>query len=453
MKKISIVLPCYNHAKYVGDSIRSVLNQTYQNFELFVFDNGSTDNSWEVIDSFSDSRMTKIRLNKNDLLEVKKQFIQRATADYFAIMYSDDIWLEKKLEKQMEVFNSNNEVRVCFTWSKFVNEDFEDMQEENIFFNERNKSQKEWWEAFFTRANHLSCPSFLCERDIYIKYFGKLYPYRQIADFYCWMKILEETNIYIVEEVLVNQRLHIKGDTPNECARTKENIYRENLELRYVIYKIIDEMPDNVFLENFCDCTEKMAHIDVMCKKFLFFLKRKKGFLEEYDNAIKYYNTYFDFQENNQVFYKLLDEKYGFSRNDFFIYTGIREDMFSILESRCGRWEILENTDLSSIMYPEKLSIYGFGSVGRAFYSKIKEYCIVEQFIDIQPKCKFFDGVALHTIDCANVNKNTFIVVIPTYDFENIVQEIKSIHTDVLVENIVKFEDFVGTGKVKYNEF
>lgn len=448
MEKISIVLPCYNHAEYVGDSIRSVLNQTYSNFELFIFDNGSTDNSWKEIDAFDDPRMVKIRLKKNDLLEVKKQFIEMATAKYFAIMYSDDIWMETKLEKQMKMIKSTD-AKVCFTWSKFVNEDLEDMNELDVFFNETNKSQKEWWDTFLTRANHLSCPSFLCERDIYVRHFGKLYPYRQIADFYCWMKILEETNLYIVEEVLVNQRLHVKGKNPNECARTKENIYRENTELRYVIYKIIDEMPDKVFLENFCEDNNEILHIDVMCRKFLFFMKRKKGFSEEYDNAIRYYNTYFDYEENGEIFYKLLENKYGFSRNDFFQYTGVKDDLFSIIESRCGRWEVMENTDLSTLKYPEKVSLYGFGAVGRAFCEQIKLYCTVEQFIDRQPKCKNFEGIPIHTIMDANINKDTVIIVIPTYDFKNIVKEIKEIHSNVSEKNIWKFEDFVGEGKIK----
>lgn len=448
MEKISIVLPCYNHAEYVGDSIRSVLGQTYKDFELFVFDNGSTDDSWEVINAFDDPRMVKIRLEKNDIFEVKKRFIEMAAAKYFAIMYSDDIWMVTKLEKQMELVRAKG-AKACFTWSKFVNEDLEDTYDAGVFFNETNKSPKEWWEAFFTRANHLSCPSFLCERDIYIRHFGKLYPYRQIADFYCWMKILEETNLYIVEEVLVNQRLHFKGKNPNECARTKENVYRENIELRYVIYKIIDEMPDEIFVSNFCDVKGEIAHIDVMCRKFLFFLKRKKGFSEEYDNATRYYNTYFDYEEKGQIFYRLLESKYGFSRNDFFQYTGVKDDMFSIIESRCGRWEILENTDLSTLNYPDKISLYGFGAVGRSFFQQIKGYCTVEQFIDRQLPCESFEGVPIHTIPNANVNANTVIIVIPTYDFEKIADELKEVHPDVLEENIVKFEDFVGEGKAK----
>lgn len=452
MEKISIVLPCYNHGEYVGDSIRSVLNQTYQNFELYVFDNGSTDNSWEVINAFDDPRMIKVRLEKNDLLEVKKQFIRMAKARYFAIMYSDDIWMDTKLEKQMNLIHAKN-ARVCFTWSKFVDENLEDIQEMDVFFNETNKSQKEWWETFFSRANHLSCPSFLCERDIYIRYFGKLYPYRQIADFYCWMKILEETNLYIVEEVLVNQRLHVKGKNPNECARTKENIYRENIELRYVIYKIIDEMPDEIFINNFCEDIGEVTHIEVMCRKFLFFMTRKKGFSEEYDNAIRYYNTYFDYEENGKIFYQVLGYKYGFSRNHFFQYTGVKDDLFSIVESRCGRWEIMENTDLSTLKYPKKISLYGFGSVGRAFYRQIEPYCTVEQFIDRQPKCENYEGVLLCTIDNAKVDEDTIIIVIPTYDFTKIVDEIRKVHPSVLEKNIIKFEDFVGEGELKRYEF
>ncbi len=448
MEKVSIVLPCYNHAEYVGDSIRSVLNQTYQNFELFVFDNGSEDHSWDIINAFDDPRMIKIRLEKNDLLEVKRQFIKMAAADYFAIMYSDDIWMDTKLEKQMKLVREQG-AKACFTWSKFVNEKLEDMWEGEVFFNETNKSPKEWWNTFFTRANHLSCPSFLCERDIYIRHFGKLYPYRQIADFYCWMKILEETNLYMVEEVLVNQRLHDKGKTPNECARTKENVYRENIELRHIIYKIIDEMPDEIFTANFCEDALRPEHIDVMCRKFLFFLKRKKGFSEEYDNAIRYYNTYFDYEENGRIFYKLLETKYNFSRNDFFQYTGAKDDMFSIIESRCGRWEIMESTDLSTLKYPDKISIYGFGAVGREFFRQIQSYCTVEQFIDKQPQRKSFEGVPICTISDACVNTDTVILVIPTYDFEKIAEEIRETHPDVSEEHILKFEEFVGEGSAK----
>ena len=120
---VSIVLPCYDHGKYVKDAIESVLNQTYTDFELFVFDNGSTDDSWKVIQEIEDPRMVKVKLEHNDLLEVKKQFIAMASGGHFAIMHSDDIWKREKLEKQIKFLDENKNARVWFTWSAYVDEE------------------------------------------------------------------------------------------------------------------------------------------------------------------------------------------------------------------------------------------------------------------------------------------------------------------------------------------
>lgn len=456
MEKVSVVLPCYNHGNYVADAINSVLNQTYSNFELFIFDNGSADNSWDVIQKFKDSRIKKIRFQENDLLKVKKQFIEMASGKYFAIMHSDDVWKEQKLEKQMALLTQNEDARVCFTWSKFVDEDLNDIEGLEEFFHEYNKTQQEWWKTFMSRANHLSCPSFICERDIYIKYFGKLYPYRQIADFYCWMKILEETNLYIVEEVLVNQRVHNSGKNKNESYRSTENLTRENIELKYIIYKIIDEMDDEVFVKYFCKSKEdqsQLKHIDVMCEKFMFFVHRNRGFLGEYDNAIRYYDTYFEYVEDGKVFYQYLNDKYNFSRNDFFTYTGGEKYTGGIIESRNHRWAKMENIDFSTVKYPVSLSIYGCGQIGKVFYKKIKDYCKVEQFIDGQPRADVYGDVQIVTVDQAVLNENSVIVVVPTYDFELIVEKIKNSHPYVCDDNIIKFDDFIGTGKIIDPEF
>lgn len=453
MKKISIVLPCYNHGKYVADAIKSVLNQTYTNFELFVFDNGSIDNSWEEIQKFDDPRLKKLKIMKNDLLEVKKQFIQRATGKYFAIMHSDDIWKQQKLEKQMELFETNKNARICFTWSKLmeIDKEMNEIKEKEEWYCITNKSEKEWWEEFLTRANHISCPSMVCEREIYIKYFEKLYPFRQIADFYCWMKILEETKLYIVEEILVIQRKHNFDENKNESYRTHENVSREAVELKYVVYKIIDEMPDNVFLRNFCCMLEnenELKHIDVMCQKFLFFVKRNRGFSTEHENAIRYYNTYFDYEENGHIFYQYLSDKYGFSRNDFFEYEA--EEDFSIKKnrSRFEKWSKLVNIDFSTVKYPSSISIYGCGEIGKAFCKKIMPYCHIEQFIDKTPKIDMYKNIPVVTLHRAKIDSESVIVVIPTYDLEDIIMNIKAIYPDVTDKNIVSFEDFIKTGKI-----
>ena len=447
---VSIVLPCYDHGKYVKDAIESVLNQTYTDFELFVFDNGSTDDSWKVIQEIEDPRMVKVKLEHNDLLEVKKQFIAMASGGHFAIMHSDDIWKREKLEKQIKFLDENKNARVCFTWSAYVDEELESIEGMEDFFKEYNKPEKGWWDAFFSRANHLSCPSFLCEREIYIKYFGKLYPYRQIADFYCWMKILEETNIYIVEEVLVNQRVHYQGYNKNESSKTFENINRESMELKYIMYDIIDNMDDETFINNCCDLEEDrccLDHMDVVCKKFFFFLNRCAVYTNEYENVVRYYNSHFAHEENGHVFYQFLDEQYGFSRNDFFAYEGNDGNSVNMLRSRIMRWAKLENTDFSTINYPGSISIYGCGQIGKIFGKKVMPYCHVQQFIDANPKISVYDGIPVVTLEQANIDAGSIIVVIPTYDLPQIIENIKIAHKQIADKNIISFDDLVNTGE------
>ena len=107
MPKVSVLMPCYNHEKYVGEAIESVLNQTYKDFELFVVDNGCTDNSYNVIKSFEDPRIKVFQLKKNDIEEAYRIMLRNQKGKYIAMMYSDDIWEKNKLEKQMMILEKN----------------------------------------------------------------------------------------------------------------------------------------------------------------------------------------------------------------------------------------------------------------------------------------------------------------------------------------------------------
>lgn len=450
MEKVSIVLPCYNHSKYVETAIQSVLQQTYKNFELFVFDNGSTDNSWDIIQKIYDPRMIKIKLEKNDLLEVKKKFVNMASGKYFAIMHSDDIWLNEKLEKQVSFFKKHENAFVCFTWSEIVDEQLNVIKERKGFFYVCNQSKQEWWNTFLGRGNCLSLPSFMCKKNIYVQYFNKLYPYRQIADFYCWMKILQKTDIYILEEVLMLQRVHDRDENKNESALTAENYARSDLEFSYAIYKIIDEMDNCLFLENLCGQKmekQNLKHIDIMCKKFLFFIKRGKKFADEFHNAIRYYNTYFDYEEDGCVFYQYLEEKYNFSRNDFFTYEVNERNSIKKLQSRIVRWRELENADYSIIKYPDSISIYGCGDIGKAFAKRIRKYCRIEQFIDSFPRIDEYEDIPVMSLNKAKLDSKSIIVIVPTYDFEEITENIKRVYCFINDNQMISIEKFINLKK------
>ena len=103
--EVSVIIATYNRAHVITRAIRSVLNQTYQDFELIIVDGASTDNTEEVVKNFNDVRIRYIRqeINKGPQ-SGRNTGIKAATGEYIAFQDSDDEWLSEKLEKQMNVF-------------------------------------------------------------------------------------------------------------------------------------------------------------------------------------------------------------------------------------------------------------------------------------------------------------------------------------------------------------
>jgi glycosyltransferase involved in cell wall biosynthesis len=101
-KPVSIILPTYNRAQKVGKSIESVLRQTYTDFELLVIDDGSTDNTEEVVNGYKDNRVHYYRMPENGgQSKARNQGMKLAQYDYLAFEDSDDLWRSGKLEAQM----------------------------------------------------------------------------------------------------------------------------------------------------------------------------------------------------------------------------------------------------------------------------------------------------------------------------------------------------------------
>ena len=114
---VSVIIPTYNRAHLIKRAIQSVLNQTYQDFEVIIVDDASTDNTEEVVKSFNDPRIRYIRHEKNKgAAAARNTGIKTARGKYIAFQDSDDEWLPEKLEKQMKVFeNAPAKVGVVYT--------------------------------------------------------------------------------------------------------------------------------------------------------------------------------------------------------------------------------------------------------------------------------------------------------------------------------------------------
>ena len=104
---ISVVIPTYNRANVILDSINSVLNQTYSNIEVIVIDDCSEDNTADILENVSDKRLKYYCLEEKKGANYARNFgVKKAIGDYIAFQDSDDIWHNDKLEKQMKIFDS-----------------------------------------------------------------------------------------------------------------------------------------------------------------------------------------------------------------------------------------------------------------------------------------------------------------------------------------------------------
>ena len=114
---VSVIIPAYNCEKYVVEAINSVLAQTYKNWELLVLDDGSKDNTLQVIEEFSknDSRIKTLPNGKNmGVSATRNRGIELASGEWIAFLDSDDMWHPLKLEKQLS-FAEENAAEFLFT--------------------------------------------------------------------------------------------------------------------------------------------------------------------------------------------------------------------------------------------------------------------------------------------------------------------------------------------------
>lgn len=115
MEQVSVIIPTYNRADVIENSIRSVLNQSYTEHEILIVDDGSTDDTESVIESFHDERIRYIKLPENKgVAAARNEGIRQAKYDYIAFQDSDDYWKKEKLEKQMSFLTTMPEIGLLY---------------------------------------------------------------------------------------------------------------------------------------------------------------------------------------------------------------------------------------------------------------------------------------------------------------------------------------------------
>src|SRR6187549_1277148 len=120
--KVSVVMTCYKYAQYLPHAIESVLEQTYENVEVIMVNDGSPDNTDEVMQRYlSDARVKYLKQPNSGQTVAKNNGIRAATGDFIAFLDADDIWRRDKLAKQMPLFDAS-EVGIVYSTMEFIDD-------------------------------------------------------------------------------------------------------------------------------------------------------------------------------------------------------------------------------------------------------------------------------------------------------------------------------------------
>jgi glycosyltransferase involved in cell wall biosynthesis len=261
MPRVSVIIPAYNHEKYVAETLQSVFAQTYRDYELLIIDDASTDQTVNVIKQFYEPRMKLFCLNKNQGGTGPLNYcVKQAQGEFIAIVNSDDAWFEHKLEKQVLFLDAHPETGAVFTYPQYINENSEYLPDgtpaTSRVFLQPNRTRFEWLRHFFFFGNCLCHPTVLIRKKCYEEiglYDERLF---QTPDFDMWVRLCMKYEIHILQEKLIKFRIRDNGEnvsapTPAKISRTEvefiqllDNYLRP--EIHNSLFKIFGQELQNV---------------------------------------------------------------------------------------------------------------------------------------------------------------------------------------------------------------
>ena len=222
---VSVIIPAYNHEKFVGEAVESVLNQSFKNIELIVIDDGSIDRTGEVVQSYNDHRLTYIYQENQDAYNTLNRGFRMAKGAFISILNSDDKYESNRVERLMEIQRKTRSACI-FTDVQPISERGESFLDPNFWWNIwHQKNRRFYFECgdlytAFLKGNFMVTTSNLFLRADAVRKVGGFCSFRYLHDYdYIFRVMLTYPGkvYYLDDEKLLYYRLH--GDnTLSEAA-------------------------------------------------------------------------------------------------------------------------------------------------------------------------------------------------------------------------------------------
>ena len=217
---VSVIIPTYNRANFIKRAIDSVLIQNYENIEIIVVDDASTDNTESVVKGIKDSRIIYVKNDRNlGVSASRNKAIGMAKGEVIAFLDSDDYWLENKLKKQVAKLFSGRDIGLVYTGERFIDDRGKILREEIPRYSG-------YIYDVLLAKNFISPSSSIVRKDVLddVGLFLEDLDYRE--DHELWLRISKKYKIDYVPEILTVRYIHSGGRLSDSVERKIRAFYR-----------------------------------------------------------------------------------------------------------------------------------------------------------------------------------------------------------------------------------
>jgi len=232
---VSVIIPTYNSADYISESIGSVLSQTYADFEIIVVDDGSTDNTAEVVKLINDRRIKYIKTDNKGNYFARNRGVRESAGEYIAFLDADDIWMKGKLKAQVSILDKHKDIGLCCTdHYLFFGKKKEDVYIDTLHsFSEDFLSHSNFIEKLLLE-NVIITSSVIIRKSCF-EHLGVFDTGCQNAmDYEMWLRITLNYRAYYLRDRCLLKRIHVSNISENKINTLNALLYIFNKMDSYV---------------------------------------------------------------------------------------------------------------------------------------------------------------------------------------------------------------------------
>lgn len=226
---VSVILPTFNRELLVKDAIASVLNQTYQNLELLVVDDGSTDGTESMISKIQDPRLVYIRQKNSGRSAARNLAISRARGELIAFIDSDDMFYPNKIELQVSHFLKNPECNMIYTSAKCVDQNGKTLKSEFKAKDSGNIYSK----ISFLKPVTVALPTVMLRKDVFNQIGTFDTKMDRFEDIDLWRRVAKKNSVSGLDictcDIRTHEGNHLLNQNPEEISRAVDYYTRKVL--------------------------------------------------------------------------------------------------------------------------------------------------------------------------------------------------------------------------------